>query len=777
MSENPTEAPSELIALARDHHQAGRLAEAGTLYRQVLATHPDHFDALHLLGVLSFQSGDVQQAISLVQTALQQPAHPAAALAANNLGNFLWAAGQPDEALAAYRQAITLKPDLAPAHLAVAQIYREQQNLPAAIASFQQALNIAPAVADTHCQLALTYQLQGRLADALASYQQARVLDADLPHIDFNIGLVLHDLGHLPEAASSYQRALLKAPDLVDAAYNLAVVYQTQGQRTAALTAYDQVLAMQPTHAEALFNRALLRHESGDFDAAIADYRQMLNVRPGDVGTLFNLGNLYRDLARDDEALACYRQALQREPANDKVLLNQGVVLRNQGRLAEAIASYRQAIAANPAYDGAYSNLLFSLAHDENADPVEVFAEHLAFGRRFDRGVDHALAPASHSLTAADRQRRLKVGLVSGDLRQHPVALYLEPLLAAIDPAQIELFAYANQSEDDATSRRLQGICAHWRTIAGLADGAVVDLIRQDAIDILIDLSGHTSAHRLQVFTYKPAPVQATWVGYFGSTGLAAIDYLLADTYLAPSEVADRLASEKIIRLPAVACFQPPATAPAINPLPALSNGFLTFASFNRVSKLGEGVIARWSRVLHAASGSRLLLGAIPDAGVAARLRQSFARHGIAGERLEFHGNASFAAYLALHQRVDILLDTYPFAGGATSNYALWMGVPILTLAGDSLLSRQGAALLQHVGIKGFCADNEAEFLANAEYWRDHLDELAALRAGLRERCQASLLQQPQRVARAFEHAMRLIWQRHCDGLPAAAISVPAGEA
>lgn len=760
---------ADAIQIIRNHLQAGRLAEAEALLLQMLSEQPAHFEALHLLGVVSFQSGDAARAITLVGAALAaQPEHPLAAMAANNLGNFHWASGQPEAAVAAYRHAVALRPDLLAAHLALAQLYREQQQYPAAMASCQQALALAPERADGHFQLALLDQLQGRLPEALAGYQRAKALQADWPLIDFNIALVLQDLGRLPEAAASYAQALANDPGLIDAAYNLGVVYQTLGQSSPALAAYAQALALQPAHADAHFNRALLLHESGAVEPAIAAYRQALAARPAFVGALFNLGNLYKDLGRDQLALDCYRQALQLEPGNDKVLINQGVVLRSQGRLAEAIASYRQAIAANPDYDGAYSNLLFSLAHDETAAPAAVFAEHLAFGKRFDRPLP------SWPADPAAGERRLKIGLVSGDLRQHPVALYIEPLLAAIDRSRIELFSYANHGETDATSRRLQSIFAHWRPIHGLADPAVVDLIRQDGIDILIDLSGHTSQHRLQVFTYKPAPLQATWIGYFGTTGLSSIDYLLADPYLALPDVADRLTVEKIIRLPAVACFQAPAEAPPIGPLPALRQGSLTFASFNRVSKLGEGVIARWSQVLLALPGSRLLLGALPDHGVAAALIERFASHGIAAERLLCHTTTGFDEYLALHQQVDIVLDAYPFTGGATSNYALWMGVPVLTMAGDSLLSRQGAALLQHLGIDGFIAGNDAEFVALAVAWSGRLGQLAELRAGLRERCRASLIHQPQVVARAFEQAMRQIWQRHCAGLPPQAINVAA---
>lgn len=765
-----SQCPAEMIRIAREHHQAGRLAEAEQLYRQVLAQQADDFDALHLLGVLSFQCGDPAAAVALASAALaQHPTHPMAAMAANNLGNFYCALADLPAAASAYRRALDLKPDLLPAQRALAQVYGDLQQFDAAIATYRQILANNPDLVDAHFSLAVLLQANGRLDEALQSYRQAQAGNANLPYLDFNLGVLLQDLGRFAEAECSYRRSLALMPAQIGAAYNLGVIYQAEGKLAQALACYDQVLAQEGGHADAHFNRGVLLQEAGQNQPAIEAYRQALAARPGFVAALFNLGNLFKDIDRDDEALACYAQAHALAPDDDKVLLNQGVVLRKQGRLAEAIACYRQAVACNPGYDGNWSNLLFSLAHDESVSPAAAFAEHLAFGRQFDRPLP-ALAPLPNEAMAP--QRRLKVGLVSADLRQHPVSLYLEPLLQAIDPARIALYAYANQRESDATTQRLQTIMACWRQIHGLSDVAVVDLIKADGIDILIDLSGHTSGHRLPVFTYKPAPVQATWVGYFGTTGLAAIDYLLADPYLALPGVADALATEKIVRLPAVACFQAPLAAPPVGPLPALKNGRLTFGSFNRVSKLGDGVIARWSRVLRAIPDASLLLGAIPDVGAQTVLSRRFSAHGIAAERLQFHGHLAFHDYLALHQQVDILLDTYPFAGGATSNYALWMGVPVLTLAGDSLLSRQGAALLAHLGLPAFSAETEEAFLAQALLWQGRHEALAEIRAGLRERCRHSLIHQPQVVARAFEQAMQIMWQRRCAGLPAQAFSV-----
>lgn len=761
---------TEKLQIGKSHHQAGRLTEAEQIYRQVLAADANNFEALYLLGVVSHQSGRAQPGIELVQQALHaHPAHPQAAFAAHTLGHFLREQGSIDEAVASYRQAIALKPDFAMAHYSLAYAYRDQQLFDAAIDSFSAALAIDPNLADAHYQLGTLLQLQGRLDAARDSYLQALAQDPKLSQVYFNLGVLQQDIGQLDEATASYRNFLADHPEHVGAQYNLGVIYQTQGLAEQALASYRHVVTLQPEYAEAHFNCGVILHDQSRLEEAAAAYRQALAVRPDFVDAHYNLGNVHKDLGKSEEALACYRQALAFRPGHDKALMNQGVVLRSQGRLAEAQTCYRQAITANPEYDGNYSNLLFCLAHDETVEPGAALAEHRQFGQRFDRPLALQLPPPDN---LADTQRRLRIGLVSGDLRSHPVALYLEPILAALDNNQLEMWVYSNHPALDDTSRRLQALVHRWQQIDGVEDRQVAEGIRRDGIDILIDLSGHTSHHRLLVFTYRPAPVQATWIGYFGTTGLAAIDYLLADPYLAPPGVTETLVTEHIVRLPAVACFHAPAQAPSINSLPALTSGRLTFGSFNRVSKLGPGVIDRWSRVLQAVPHSRLLLGAIPDSGVQADLTARFAAHGVDSTRLEFFPNLSFADYLSMHQQIDLMLDSYPFSGGATSNYAAWMGVPILTLAGPAMLSRQGAALMQHLGLPEFVSESEEAFVAQAVAWAGRLPELARIRGEMRERCLLSPIHQPQRVAKSLEQALRIMWQRWCAGLPAAGFTV-----
>jgi predicted O-linked N-acetylglucosamine transferase (SPINDLY family) len=326
----------------------------------------------------------------------------------------------------------------------------------------------------------------------------------------------------------------------------------------------------------------------------------------------------------------------------------------------------------------------------------------------------------------------------------------------------LSLHAYYNHTVEDVATKRLRGYFSQWHAIAHLSDAALAQKIADDGIDILIDLSGHTGSNRLLCFARKPAPVQASWIGYPGTTGLRAMDYYLADRYFLPPGVFDSQFTEKLVYLPASVPFLPDETAPPVNALPALSNGFVTFGSFNRISKLSRSAIALWSRLLRALPDARMLLGGMPPEGGYDSLIGWFVQEGIARERLRFYSRCSTADYLALHHQVDMCLDTFPYTGGTTTNHALWMGVPTLTLAGRTVPGRQGAALLGQVGLEAFVATDAADFQDKGLHWAGDLAALADVRAGLRARIEQSPIRHPDVIAAGLERAFRIMWQHWC---------------
>jgi predicted O-linked N-acetylglucosamine transferase (SPINDLY family) len=495
-----------------------------------------------------------------------------------------------------------------------------------------------------------------------------------------------------------------------------------------------------------------------------------LEIRPDDVNTHNNLGLTLQDMGLPDQAEACYRAVLQARPDNAGVISNLGQIHQSLGRLDEAEACFRQALKLKPDHASLHSNLLYYLSLSATVDAKSVFAEHVKFGEQFERSLKPHWPEHTH---ARDPERLLQIGFVSADFYNHAVASFIEPVLTHLSSyPQLSLHAYYNHFINDEVTQRLRGHFAQWNPIVGLSDAALAEKIRADGIDILIDLTGHTAENRLLAFARKPAPVQASWMGYPGTTGLSAVDYYLADRFMLPPGPLDDQFTEKIVRLPVNAPFLPSEFAPPVNDLPALSNGYVTFGSFNRPNKLRRAVIAWWSQLLRALPDSRMLLGAMPEKGQHDMLIEWFAEEGIARDRLDFQPRSGMENYLRSHQQVDICLDTFPYNGGTTTLHALWMGVPTFTLAGDSMSGRVGVAALSQVGLQDFIVEHAEEVVERGLYWADHLSALAELRAGLRERLAQSPLRKPELIAAGLNDALRTMWRRWCAELPAEAFDV-----
>jgi predicted O-linked N-acetylglucosamine transferase (SPINDLY family) len=481
-----------------------------------------------------------------------------------------------------------------------------------------------------------------------------------------------------------------------------------------------------------------------------------------------------RYLGRSGEAEDCCRLALAIKSDSGEALGNLGLILEESGQLDSAVECYRQALKIDPGYASVHSNLLCCLNLSEAVDTQSLLAEHSRFAERFE-------APWRDNwkrhTNVRDPGRCLQIGFVSGDLRNHPIASFIEPVLAHLAGSpQLSLHAYSNHACVDEVTLRLSKHFAHWHPVFGASDDVLAQKIRADGIDILFDLSGHTGFNRLPCFARKPAPVQVSWMGFPCTTGLAAIDYYLADRFFLPPGQFDAQFTEKIVRLPASAPFLPSKDAPLVNALPALSNGFVTFGSFNRINKLSHAVVSLWARLLRSLPDSRMLVGGMPENGSYDALVEWFAQEGIDRERLDFHVRSSMAAYFEMHHHVDICLDTFPFNGGTTTLNALWMGVPTLNLAGGTTAARTGSGVLGNVGLDSFVASTKSDFVEKGLYWAEHLAELAGIRAGLRRRFELSAGGQPKFIAMALEHALRTMWQRWCAGLAAESFEVSSAD-
>jgi protein O-GlcNAc transferase len=565
--------------------------------------------------------------------------------------------------------------------------------------------------------------------------------------------------GQLDAAVASYRRVLEIKPDYAEAHTTLGVALRELGQIDGAVASYRRALEIKPDLAEAHSNLGIALQALGQLEDAVASYRRALELKPDFAEAYSNLGIALKDLGQLDNAVTSYHQALKIKPDFVEAHNNMGLALQELGQLDDAIASYRRALEIQPRFIDALDNLLFALNYTASHTP----AYYLEQARQYGRIVAGKVVARFSAWQCAARPERLRVGLVSGDLRNHVVGFFLEELLAHIDPARIELIAYPTQHKEDELTARIRPYFSAWKSLVGFSDEAAARLIHADGMHVLLDVSGHTAHNRLPVFAWKPAPVQASWLGYFATTGVAEMDYLLADEVGVPEAQQDQF-TESVWYLPDTRlCFTAPGVDLPVAPLPALSNGRITFGCFQNLAKLGDGVLAAWGEIFAALPNAKLRVQCkqLGEPAQVEQLLQRLQRYGIDPARVMTHGSAHREAYLAVHAEVDMILDTFPYPGGTTTCEALWMGVPTLTLAGDSLLARQGASLLTAAGLEEWVATSKEEYIAKAIALASDEPKLATLRAGLRRQVLASPLFDAPRFARNFEDALWGMWQNY----------------
>jgi protein O-GlcNAc transferase len=611
-------------------------------------------------------------------------------------------------------------------------------------------------------RVAMEQHQAGRFAEAEGSYRQVLAIDPDHAVAHDNLGHVLIALGRGNDAESHYRRALRLGHASYVTYNNLGNVLQHSGRTDEAVHSYRRALALHTGTPDVHLNLAIALQRLGRLAEAEDSYRNALAIDPNIARAHNDLGALLTGLRRIDEAEICYRRALEVEPRFAEAHDNLGYLIGYTARLHEAIQHFRDALALKPDFVKAYDHLLFSLNYVPGLGPAEIYAEHREFNRRFCQNTDirpHRNRPRP--------ERRLRVGYVSGDFCSHAVAMFIEPVLARHDEMQFEILCYYNSTRSDAATQRLRSHAHHWREVESLGDDAFADLVRADEIDILVDLSGHTERNRLTAFARKPAPVQATWLGYLNTTGLDAMDYRICDPRACPDGLLEAYHSEKLVRLPdSQWCYGPPADCPEVNPLPSAGSGVVTFGAFTSPPKTGLPVIELWSRLLARVPKSRLLVQIGGVDSIPNGYAELFWRNGIARERADFVSAKPLRDYLALRHAVDIVLDTFPCTGGTTSCDSLWMGVPVITLVGDTAYSRGGASLLHAVGLGELIARSPEEFLEIGTRLACNTPRLAAMRAGLRERMRHSPLVDSAQFTRNLEKAYRDMWRAWCAAQP-----------
>ena len=748
--QSQTASLEETIKIAVAHHREGRLHEAENCYRLILASFPHHPDSNHNLGTICRQVGKHAAALPLLQAALV--ANPANGQYSISYADALVATGNAAQAIDVLKRAAPFN-DLNLAGSAE-QLVKKAQSMLVPVSP------VAPPQVEIDTLVGLFRSR--RFAELETG---ARALIANFPSSGVLWKLLwasLHRQGK--ESFATLQNAVQLMPQDPELHYNLGVTYAAALKYELAVTSYHQAIELKPDYFEANNDLGLALLILGDLDGAIASFQRALELKPDDAYCVSNMGTAQRSKELFDDAVESFRIASGLKPDNAKIHDNLAMALIDVGELSESLASNARVLELEPEHLHARSRSLYIANFFSKATPAAMLAEARSYGKLV---ADKAKPFASWKCVFAP-DKRMRVGIVSGDLRDHPVGYFVENVLKEIAgnrSVAVEVIVFSNNVIETGITQRIKSCCVEWHMVESLPDEKLAKLIWEREIDILIDLSGHTAANRLPVFAWKPAPVQATWLGYFATTGVEAIDYFIADEY-GVAEGEEAFFTEKLWKLPHTRlCFTPPDLVVNVMPPPSLQAGYVTFGCFNKLTKMTEAVVKLWARILEAVPESRLLLKAnmLNSESQCRSVIERFAAHGIARERLQLQGPSSRVDYLAAYGQVDIALDPFPFTGGTTTVEALWMGVPVLSLNGDRLLSRQSASILRNVGLDDWIAKSQDEYLAKAIGFAQNINALAPLRSASRQRLIQSPVCDAPRFAVQFEQALRAMWHSHCE--------------
>jgi predicted O-linked N-acetylglucosamine transferase (SPINDLY family) len=623
----------------------------------------------------------------------------------------------------------------------------------AAIAKFTAAAERSPGDADAWLGLGACFAQRGRFDQAIAHFERASSIAPAAPVL---LALVnaLADAGRIDDAIARAGDLVARHPRFAAGWNALGVALARAGRGDDAARALGEALHVDAGYWRASASLARLALARGDLDVAAAAFERWIAADPGSFDARIGLARVRHRQARVVEAIARYGDALAIEPNDADARNDLGNAYTDVGEIARAQGEFRRALAIRPDYAEVHSNLLLNLHYGGDVGPQAMFAEHRAWAARH----------ASFERIAASRRAsdRVRIALVGSSFGAGPVGYFVEPLVAEIDRDRFELVCYSNHPMRDAVAGRIASRAAASLDVGAMSDDELASRIAADGADIAIDLSGHTPGNRLRALARKPARLVATWLDYFDTTGIDAVDCLLADAITVPEQTRQRFTEEVVRFAPCRLCYAPPAYAPAVAPPPSTRRAGVTFASFNRLSKLSPAARALWARIVAEVPGSRLLLknAAFADAGARELFTRHFAALGVPADRLELRAASPHVQMLAEYGDVDIALDPFPYNGGLTTCEALWMGVPAICLAGDSMIARQSASLASAAGFASFVANDADQYVSLAVEWAHRLDERVTLRRDMRERLRRSTLCDAATFARNWERALVEAWAR-----------------
>ncbi|MGA2229869.1 MAG: tetratricopeptide repeat protein [Tepidisphaeraceae bacterium] len=743
----------EALNLAGQKLREGQWIEAEAIYRQVLAAQPDSPPALQGMARVLQRGGRLDDAARCLDRALALRPDDGGLL--NDRANLFAERGDLDSAIALFQRAISLRPDLPQLYHNCASALQKRGRLDEAISAYRQAIALRPDLAESLCNLGNALQDKGEVEEAIDCYRRAVAARPDFAEAHNNLGNALAGLGEFDQAYAAFNRAIALVPNRFEVLVNFGSALRKGGRIDDAITCLTQAVALHPRDGAILVALASMLFSRMRMDEAAAAYSQAIALDPNNAEAHNDLGVVRLKQGRFPEAEAAFSRALALRPDNAEIHANLAAVMQANGRLSDAIAYYDRSLALAPNAIVA-SNRLLAIQLHPDFDAPAVLREHRQWNDAYAKTLRHALPPLENDRSP---DRRLRIGYLSGDFRQHQVGWNLLPLLANHDHENFEIFAFAAVARPDSLTEKLKSHCDAWRSILTLDDQAAAELIRTNGIDILIDLAGHTNRNRILIFARKPAPVQASWLGYAGTTGLEAMDYRISDPFLDPPDSDVSCYSEQTVRLPHTFwCYQPGGTAPEIAP-PRAAGAAVTFGCLTNFSKVAPAALELWAKVMGEISSSRLLLNC-PDGPPRENIRRRLSELGISADRVEFVARQPWEGYMATYRRIDILLDPLPYGGGVTTCDALWMGVPVVTLRGQTTQGRGGASILGNLGLPELVAANAEHYVRIAVELAKDDARRAELRGTLRKRMADSPLMNAGEFARDMENLYRDIWRR-----------------
>ena len=711
--------------------------EAEDWLRRVVQLQSDHVEALRKLGHLLKAQGRHQEAFSAYELLCR--VSPQDSEGVSGLGNCYEALGDFDKAIECYALADTIQPQPEEFLSALGDMLKEMGRLEESENWYKLAIQRYPSGISGRFGLADLYHRQGQLDLAIPIYKGIINSHPDVAPVYNNLGNALDNNGQAEEALRYFNQGLEKDPMFADCMINTSNLFHRLGRLQEAEQMLRRALEIQPESFAGNFNLANVLQANQQIDEAAILYEKAIELNPDWPGCYNNLGNIYKITGESAKAIEAFMKTIELQPDESMGYSNLGALYSDIGELEKAREYYDKALSVDPYNQDAFTNLLFMLNYGANYDDKKIYDTHLEWGRRF--GGDLKPDPATRGLAKSQIDtevgERIKVGYVSGDFCQHSVAFFFEPLLQNHNKEKFEIYCYANLMREDGVTARLREYAEHWRSIISLNDEEVAELVRQDGIHILVDLSGQTSGNRLSVFGHAPAPIQVTWLGYPNTTGVSLIDYRIVDDVTDPVGEADNLHVEKLIRLPnGFHCYIPDTSIPSKLEPPSLENDCITFGSFNILSKVTDEVIETWSNILKVVENSRITLKnrSLADKKVKDRVMNEFRKNGIDADRIQLLTHVSnYYDHMAVYNDIDIALDSFPYNGTTTTCEAMWMRVPVVTLAENNHRSRVGKSLLSRVGLNDLVAASTQEYINIASDLANSPKRLSSLRESLRE--------------------------------------------